>query len=219
MMMQLLAAAGVLALLTITPGPDTAVVTRRSLGGGRRAALGTAAGIATGLLVWGALAVAGLAAIMAASPVLSLGLRVAGAALLVILGLQALVTRRQADVAQHPGRDASEAAYVARCRKRSSAALRGPFLSGAATNLLNPKIAVFYTAMLPTLAPPSSGTWGLGLLVLIHVSLTVVWLSAYALALHRSRRFFGQPSARQALERFTGVVLIGLAARLALTTG
>jgi threonine/homoserine/homoserine lactone efflux protein len=85
---------------------------------------------------------------------------------------------------------------------------------GLGTNLLNPKIAVFYTALLPTLAPPSSGTWGLGTLVLIHVGAHLTWLSRYAYALDRARALCQRPRVRRTLDRFTGLVLFAFAIRL-----
>lgn len=91
-----------------------------------------------------------------------------------------------------------------------------PFVTGLAANLLNPKIALFYSALLPTLAPPSmDAPWGLGMLVLIHVALTLGWLAWYAYALTRARTLFQRPVVRRALDRVTGVVLIGFAVRLA----
>jgi threonine/homoserine/homoserine lactone efflux protein len=140
------AAAGLLALLTIVPGPDMAVVTRRALVGGRADALRAAGGVVAGLLVWGSLAVLGLTALLAASPSAYLVVRVLGVAYLTFLGVQAL---RGAGRQPSPG--------------SSSPAPGRPFVTGLSANLLNPKIAVFYSAVLPTLAPPSLGApWGRG---------------------------------------------------------
>jgi threonine/homoserine/homoserine lactone efflux protein len=137
---QLLAAAGVLALLTLVPGPDLAVVTRRAVADGRRGGIRAAAGVMSGLLIWGSLAVLGLTALLAASPRTYLVVKLAGVVYLTFLGVQALRRRERPDV--------PVGAPVAR---------RRPFLTGLVTNLLNPKIAVFYTALLPTLAPASLG--------------------------------------------------------------
>ncbi|MER7332870.1 MULTISPECIES: LysE family translocator [unclassified Micromonospora] len=198
MVLHLLAAAGVLGLLTLVPGPDMAVVTRRALVGGRSEALRAGVGVVCGLLVWGSLAVLGLTALLTASPGAYLVVKVVGVAYLLFLGFQAL--RR--------GKDDSAVASAAPTKGR-------PFLTGLATNLLNPKIAVFYTALLPTLAPPSLGAWGLGALVLIHAVLTLGWLSGYAYALNRARALLERPRVRRALDRVTGVVLIAFAVRLA----
>ena len=198
MVLHLLAAAGVLGLLTMAPGPDMAVVTRRSLVGGRGDALRAAMGVVCGLLLWGTLAVLGLTALLTASPKAYLLVKVVGVGYLVFLAIQA--------VRDHENHSPMATAGSVRGR---------PFLTGVATDLLNPKIAVFYTALLPTLAPPSSGAWGLGTLVLIHAGLTLTWLSGYAYALDRARGFFQRPRVRRTLDRVTGIVLFAFAIRLA----
>ncbi|KOG46842.1 LysE family translocator [Streptomyces decoyicus] len=194
-------AAGVLALLTVVPGPDMAVVTKRAIASGRAEALRTAAGITTGLLVWGAFTVVGLAAILAASAEAYFVVKVLGAAYLGFLGLQALwQSRRCAPRAAGPTATGSGRAY----------------LTGLITNVLNPKIAVFYTGLLPTLAPedlPSAA--GMGLLVLLHAALTLTWLGSYACLVSRARSVFERPRVRRLLDRVTGVVLIGFGVRVA----
>jgi len=122
---------------------------------------------------------------------------VVGVGYLILLGVQAL----------RGGKDHSPMATSAPVRGR-------PFVTGLATNLVNPKIAVFYTALLPTLAPPLAGAWGLGTLVLIHAGLTLTWLSGYAYALDRARAFFQRPRGRRNLDRVTGIVLFAFAIRL-----
>jgi threonine/homoserine/homoserine lactone efflux protein len=198
MVLHWLAAAGILALVTVAPGPDMAVVTRRFLVGGRGDAIQAASGVVCGLLLWGSLAVLGLTALLAASPKAYLLVKVVGVGYLMFLGIQGL--RGEKDhgsmTSTDPGRGR-------------------PFATGLATNLLNPKIAVFYTALLPTLAPPSTGAWGLGALVLIHATLGLTWLSGYAYALSRAGAFFRRPRVRRTLDRLTSVVLFGFAIRLA----
>src|SRR4051794_14157574 len=198
MLLHFVAAAGVLGLLTLAPGPDLAVVTRRWLVGGRADALRAAMGVVCGLLVWGSLAVLGLTALLAASPKAYLLVKVVGVGYLVFLGVQAF----------RVGEDHDSVATNAPVRGR-------PFFTGLATNLLNPKIAVFYTALLPTLAPPGSGSWGLCALVLIHAGLGLLWLSGYAYALNRARAFFERPRVRRTIDRLSGIVLFALAIRLA----
>ncbi|GAB2728142.1 LysE family translocator [Nocardioides pakistanensis] len=196
---QLSAAAAVLALLTVVPGPDLAVVTRRALVGGFGDGLRTALGVASGLLVWGALAVLGLTALLASAPTAYLVVKVAGVVYLLFLGVQALAARdREADVENPiPRRDR-------------------PFLTGLSTNLLNPKIAIFYTALLPTLAPAAvPAPWSMAVLVGIHALLTVTWFAGFSYALTRARAVFERPRVRRALDRLTGVVLVGFAIRLA----
>lgn len=198
MVIHLLAAAGVLGLLTLAPGPDMAVVTRRSLVAGRGDALCAAVGVVCGLLVWGGLAVLGLTALLTASPKVYLLVKLVGVGFLIFLGVQALRGGK------------GNGAMAATTPRRG-----GPFFTGFETNLLNPKIAVFYTALLPTLTPASSGAWGLGTLVLIHAGLTLTWLTGYAYALDRAHAFFQRPRVRRTLDRFTGLVLFAFAIRLA----
>ncbi|MER7520706.1 LysE family translocator [Streptomyces sp. NPDC126499] len=204
MVYELLAAAGVLALLTMVPGPDMAVVTRRAVAAGRSDGLRTVAGITTGLLVWGVLSVAGLAAVLAASATAYTVVKLAGAAYLVLLGAQALLAARR-------GRHDRAAARVDIPPPSGH-----PWRTGLVGNLLNPKIAVFYTGLLPTLAPHGlSPHTGMSLLVLVHAALTVGWLGGYVLLLARARAFFARAAVRRAMERITGVVLIGFGVRVA----
>ncbi len=201
---SLLAAVLVLALLTVVPGPDVAVVTRVALGSGRPAAARTAAGIAAGCLVWGGLTAAGLAAILAASAEAYAVVKLVGAAYLVFLGMQTLWRSRRGTLSVAP-----------------DVAPRGdgrPFVTGLLTNLLNPKIAVFYTGLLPQLVPAGApvGVTLLGLVV-VHAVLGVVWLNTYAALLHGACGTLTRPRVRRAIERVTGVILIGFGVRIALS--
>jgi threonine/homoserine/homoserine lactone efflux protein len=198
---QIAAAAGVLALLTVVPGPDMAVVTKRAIASGRSEGLRTAAGITTGLLVWGVFTVVGLAAVLEASAEAYFILKILGAAYLAFLGLQALwQSRRSAPRTAEPTATGSGRAY----------------LTGLTTNVLNPKIAVFYTGLLPTLAPDGLPTAvGMGLLVLLHAALTLTWLGSYVYLVSRARSVFERPRVRRLLDRVTGVVLIGFGVRVA----
>ncbi|WP_123979502.1 LysE family transporter [Streptomyces sp. Ag109_O5-1] len=88
--------------------------------------------------------------------------------------------------------------------------------TGLLCNLFNPKIAVFYTGLLPALAPPGwPAAWAMALLVLLHVGLTLVWLGCYVLLASRARHVLERPEVRRTLGRATGVVLIGFGVLLA----
>jgi threonine/homoserine/homoserine lactone efflux protein len=202
MFVQFLAAAGVLGLLTVVPGPDMAVVTKRSMASGRRDGLRTVGGITAGLLVWGVLTVVGLAAVLAASATAYTVVKLAGAAYLVLLGIQAL---------WHSRRDGSSAAAA-----RGAEPAGSPWRTGLVSNVFNPKIAVFYTGLLPTLAPSGlSPHTGMALLVLLHAALTLLWLGGYVLLLAKARGFFERPAVRRAMDRVTGFVLIGFGLKVA----
>ncbi|MFI2508718.1 LysE family translocator [Streptomyces sp. NPDC018972] len=202
MFVQLLTAMGVLAVLTVVPGPDMAVVTKRAVASGRQDGLRTVGGITAGLLVWGALTVVGLAAVLAASATAYTVVKLAGAAYLGFLGVQALLQSRS-------GRSVTPVAGPA-------TPSGDPWRTGLVSNVLNPKIAIFYTGLLPTLAPSGlSPHLGMTLLVLIHTALTLVWLGGYVLVLARARAFFEKPAVRRAMDRVTGVVLIGFGVKVA----
>ncbi|MFI8391282.1 LysE family translocator [Streptomyces sp. NPDC085540] len=206
MLTALLGATGVLALLTLVPGPDMAIVTKRAVTRGRGDGLRTVAGIAVGLLIWGALTVAGLAALLAASAEVYLLVKLVGAAYLCWLGARALL---------RPGAEPVERGERA---QEPSGSGGGAWRTGLVSNVLNPKIAVFYTGLLPALAPPGlRPALGMALLVLLHVLLTVAWLGTYVYVLSRAGRFFARPRVRRALDRTTGVVLIGFGVRVATT--
>jgi threonine/homoserine/homoserine lactone efflux protein len=200
MFVEFLAAAGVLAVLTMVPGPDMAVVTRRAITSDRRDGLRTVGGIAAGLLIWGVLTVAGLAAVLAASATAYTAVKLAGAVYLVFLGVQTLLRSRRG----LPGAvDVPSPAGSA-------------WRTGFVTNILNPKIAVFYTGLLPALAPSGLPPQaGMALLVLLHAALTLVWLGGYVMLLARVRAVFEKPAVRRALDRATGVVLIGFGVQVA----
>jgi threonine/homoserine/homoserine lactone efflux protein len=198
-----LAAVGALALLTVLPGPDFAITVRWAIAGGRRAGFLAILGIQVGILVWGALAVVGLAALFAASPVAYTIVRIAGAGYLVWMAARLIGRSFRRDDGGVPI-DVAVTGGVA-------------FRQGLLTNLLNPKIAAFYVGVLPALVPagaPPAPT--MAALVLCHVILGVIWLGFCTLAVAGGRSVLGRPAVRRWLDRVTGAVLLGFAARLAL---
>jgi threonine/homoserine/homoserine lactone efflux protein len=180
-----------------------ALVTRVALAQGKRAAWLTSCGIVSGLLVWGVASAAGISALLSASATLYTILRLAGAAYLIILGVQALIARAPAHGA------AAEA---------SSPSLHGAgaYGRGLLNNLLNPKIGVFYTAFLPQFIAPGQPVFLMSVaLAAIHAVLGIIWLLCYATILTRVGDLFRRPHIRRAMECVTGVVLVGLGLRLA----
>ncbi|MET8572682.1 LysE family translocator [Streptomyces sp. NPDC004783] len=205
MLTHLATALSVLCLLTIVPGPDMAVVTRRALAADPGDALRTVGGIVTGLLIWGALTVAGLSAVLATSPTVHLAIKLLGAAYLVFLGAQALWQNRRTA----PTTEAD-----------TGAAVGSPWRTGLVSNVLNPKIAVFYTGLLPTLAPPQLPTyWAMTLLVFLHTALTLAWLGSYVHLLSTAGPVLHRPRIRRMLGHITGVALIGFGLVVATTSG
>jgi threonine/homoserine/homoserine lactone efflux protein len=187
-----LAFLGVSAVVIVTPGPDTALTIRNSLAGGRRGGVATAAGVATGQATWTLAASLGIVALLRASQPAFLSLRLAGAAYLVWLGAHALVAAV---------RGSGELRLPTR-RSRSS------FRQGLLSNLGNPKMAVFFTSLLPQFGSSFATLAALGL---VFCTMTFAWLSFVASAgdvLRRSR-------VRRAVNAVTGVVLVALGVRIA----
>jgi threonine/homoserine/homoserine lactone efflux protein len=194
---------GVIALLTITPGADMAMVARSVFMGGRRAAFATTLGISAGCVVWALASAAGIAAVLAASETAYDTLRLVGAAYLVWLGIQSLLAARR-------GYSNSETVQSAARREPS------PFRQGLLTNLFNPKIALFYTTFLPQFIGPGDPVMLLSLAMAgVHILLGLVWLSAYAWLLDRTLEVFRGSRVRRALDALTGAVLVGLGIRVA----
>jgi RhtB (resistance to homoserine/threonine) family protein len=195
------------ALVIIAPGPDTVLVTKNAVVHGRGAALGTSLGVNTGLLIWTGAAAFGVAALVRESEVAFTILKLAGAAYLVYLGAQALRASR---------RHASGEPIAAVDPGRRGGPLLG-FRQGVLSNLANPKIAVFFTSLLPQFVSSREPVL-LPFLLLgsLFVAMTLAWLCAYALLASKIADVLTRPPVRTALDRLTGVVLIGLGIRLAL---
>jgi threonine/homoserine/homoserine lactone efflux protein len=192
---------GVVALLTITPGADMAMVSRSVLLGGRGDAFATTLGISAGCLVWAIVSAAGVAAVLEASETAYDALRLVGAAYLVWLGVQSLLAARRGDH-RLPDRDGV---------RRPS-----PFRQGLLTNLFNPKIAIFYSTFLPQFIGPGDPALLLSMLLAgVHIGLGLVWLTAYAWVLDRTVTAFKGSRVRRALDALTGTVLVALGLRLA----
>ena len=208
MIVHLWAFLGLATLVIIMPGPDTAVVTKNALLHGRRSALATALGVNTGLMVWTVCAALGIAAVVRASAVAFTLLKLVGAAYLVYLGAQALRA-----AARH-GRGEPAAANVP--GRHGHGALSG-YRQGLLSNLANPKIAVFFTSLLPQFVASREAVFTPSLLLGgMFVLITLAWLCGYAIVATKASELLSRPRVRAALDRFTGVVLVGLGIRLAL---
>jgi threonine/homoserine/homoserine lactone efflux protein len=206
------------ALLALTPGADTALVLRASVRGGRAEGLGAVLGISSGVLTWGFASGAGLSALLSASPVGYQVLRWTGAAYLGYLGLRSLLRRmpEAATPASPAPPDPGSVPEQASTRRRPT--WRVGARAGLVTNLLNPKIGVFYAAFLPQFVPHGAPVLAMSVgLTLIHVTLGTAWLSVVVLTVDRARAVLGRPAVRRRMERITGAVLLGFGVRLALT--
>jgi threonine/homoserine/homoserine lactone efflux protein len=205
MEVRLLAFLGVAILLTITPGPDFALVTRVGLARGRAAAWYTSLGVVTGHVTWGIAAGTGVAAMLHASAPLYTILRLTGAAYLIWLGAHALLARERMPEASSP--PIVQAAPSGRL---------SAYRQGLLNDLLNPKIGVFYTTLLPQFIAPGQPVFLASVLLAALFALIVaLWLGTYVIVLDRADTLFRRSGVRRALERVTGLVLVGLGLRLA----
>jgi threonine/homoserine/homoserine lactone efflux protein len=191
----------------MTPGIDTLLVLRHTLLDGRRAGLRVVAGIALGCLLWATASLAGLTALLAASHLAYDIVRVAGAAYLVWLGASAMWKTLPRNRKPETGMVVTERPEGSR-----STALR----AGMLTNLLNPKVGVFYLSLLPQFMPtgPVSAAWG-AVLVAIHLVVTFVWYPALIWSAAKARKLLLRERTRRWMDRVTATVLIGLGVKLA----
>ncbi len=208
--LRLLAFLGIAALVIVTPGPDTVLTVRNTLGGGRKAGLGTALGVAAGQAIWTVATSAGIATLLLGWAPAFAALRLAGAAYLVWLGAQAVWGALRPSVSD-PRRPASAP------RPRPRLAPRAGFRQGVLSNLGNPKMAVFFTSLLPQFTPDGGASFrALLALGLLFCAMTLAWLAGYVVLVARAGVLLGRPTIRRALEGVTGAALMALGLRLAL---
>ena len=204
-MFQNLGAFLVVSLMVIcTPGPDTALMIRNTLCGGRRGGVATAIGITAGIAVWTLAASAGVAAVLSASEPVFRALQLAGAAYLVYLGARSLVAavsgRRRETTAEGSGQRLAP--------KRA-------FRQGLLSNLGNPKIAVFFVSLLPQFVSDGSESFlALAVLGVAFSLLGLAWLMLYAVVIAKAGQFL-RGRVRRALDAATGTVLVAFGIRLA----
>ncbi|HWS34864.1 MAG TPA: LysE family translocator [Actinoplanes sp.] len=195
------------ALLTITPGLDTALVLRAAITMGRGPAFATALGINAGALAWGAAAAVGASALLAASEIGFTILRVAGAAYMIFLGFRMIRAALR--------RDRPEAEPV---EGRAGATFWSTFGRGLLTNLLNPKVGAFYLAVLPQFIPADADPLSTGLLLaLVHDVEGLIWFTMIILGAQAARGFLARRRVRRAVDAGTGAVLLGFGLRLGLS--
>jgi threonine/homoserine/homoserine lactone efflux protein len=190
---------GVAALVIMTPGPDTAVTIRGTLVGGRRAGVLTALGVVSGQACWTVAASVGVTAVLTASEPAFVAVQLVGAAYLVWLGLTALAAAVRGG---SPERD----------RHLPAAVHSTHYRQGLLSNLTNPKMAAFFTSLLPQFGTSFATMLSFGL---AFCSLTLLWLAFYATMLDRIAHALRKTAVRRAFEAVTGTVLVVLGLRLA----
>ena len=195
----------VAALVIVTPGQDTALTVRNSLLGGRRGGTFTAAGVAAGQAVWTLAASAGLAALLVASEPAFFAVKVVGAAYLGFLGVQSIVHAIRGHVP----------ATAAQARELTP---RAAFRQGIVSNLGNPKMAVFFSSLLPQFVPGTPTFASLFALGIVFCLMTFSWLALYAAVVERAGAVLRRPRVRRWLDAVTGTVLVALGLRVATQT-
>jgi threonine/homoserine/homoserine lactone efflux protein len=192
-----LAFLGVAAVVIVTPGQDTALTIRNTLTGGRNGGVWTAVGVAFGQATWTIAAAAGVAAVLRASEPAFVTVRLAGAAYLMFLGALTLL-------------GAFRGRRVERAARTSGAG--GAFRQGLLSNLGNPKMAIFFTSLLPQFGASFGSMLALGL---VFSTMTLMWLTAYAAAVARAGDVLRRPRVRRVVDLVTGAALAAFGVRLA----
>ena len=202
---QVLAFTLVAAALTLSPGADTMLVLRNVIKGGRKDGIVTTIGIGSGLFVHAMLSALGVSIILMHSAALFTTVKTAGALYLVWLGWQSLRGAVKGTAAAE--RLDSTAGTPSSYQKN--------FLEGFLTNILNPKVAVFYLAFLPQFIGPEDPVIVKSILLAgIHYVMGLIWLVSLSIFLDRVRRFIIKASVRRWLDGFCGAILVGLGLRL-----
>ncbi len=199
----------VAALVTITPGVDTMLVlsTATRFGAGR--GLYTAAGTISGLYCWGLAAATGASAVLTASTGAYTALRIAGVAYLFWLGLTALRSLLRPASADHAVRPTAV---------NSALSARRAYVRGLLTNLLNPKIGIFYLSLLPQFLPADAAALPAGLLLAsVHAIEGLTFLGLVSLLAHRAGTWLRRPHISRGLDGVCAAVFLGFGARLILT--
>jgi threonine/homoserine/homoserine lactone efflux protein len=198
---SLLAFLAAASLLTIAPGLDTALVLRTAATGGPRRAALAGLGIAVGCFGWATLVALGLGALLAASEMAYTLLRWVGAAYLVWVGYKMLRYPRRSFVPDTGSRERQGMAFA----------------TGLLTNLLNPKVGVFYVSFLPQFVPSGVAVAPYILLLgAIHALLGLIWFGCLIIATRPVARFLRKPTVVQACDRLTGGMFVAFGLGLAL---
>ncbi|WP_175761235.1 LysE family translocator [Burkholderia ambifaria] len=194
-------------LLNITPGPDTAYIVGRSVAQGRGAGLMSAFGISAGCCVHALACAFGLTALLAASATAFTVIKLVGAAYLIYLGVRMIIARQ-----------AAEASGAEAAQGTAAKPLHQLFMQGFWTNVLNPKVVLFFVSFFPQFVSADSPhkAWAFLTLGAVFVAMSTVWTSLVAwVAGSVTQRFSGKPGVKKWLDRTVGSAFVGLGLRLA----
>jgi RhtB (resistance to homoserine/threonine) family protein len=204
---HLLAFAGIVLLAAMAPGPDFAIVIRQSVVSGVRSGMAAALGVGAGVFVWAVSAAVGVAALLAASATAFTVVKVVGAAYLLYLGIRALRAATRRD-------DETDAGST----ERADATVWTSFRQGLITNVLNPKAAAFFVALMPQFVGGDSAYGATLLLAGIAGATAIAWFCVLANLVGAVRRLLTRPAVRRAIDAVTGTALVALGIRLAATS-
>ncbi len=200
---QSLALGGVVLIAAMSPGPDFLVVMRNAMISGRRAGMAAAAGIAAGVAAWAVVTSVGVAGLLAASAVAFTVVKLIGAAYLVLLGIRALIAARRGGYAEMTTNGPAQRGVGA------------AFRQGLFTNLLNPKVAVFFVALLPQFLPHSATAADTIALSATAAVVSLVWFTLLATMVSAMRRFLTGQKVRRAIDAVTGGLMVAIGVRIA----
>jgi RhtB (resistance to homoserine/threonine) family protein len=196
-------------LLNVTPGPDTAYIVGRSVAQGRGAGIVSALGISAGCVVHTLACAFGLTALLAASATAFSVVKIAGAVYLIYLGVRLIFAKHD---------DESDATTARGSAKSVSKSLRQLFTQGFVTNVLNPKVVLFFVSFFPQFVAADSQHKTLAFLALglVFIGMSTVWNSFVAwIAGSVTERFSGKPGVKRWLDRGVGGAFVGLGIKLA----
>jgi len=202
---HVLAFVGVVLLAAMTPGPDFAIVVRRSVRSGVRSGMAAALGVGAGVFVWAVSAAVGVAALLEASAVAFSIVKIAGAIYLLYLGVRALRSASRDDPAEQDADRGPQSVWMS-------------FRQGLMCNLLNPKVAAFFMALMPQFVGDGSAYGVTLLLAGIAGATALSWFCVLANLVSALRRVFARPAVRRVVDAVMGTALVGLGIRLAATS-
>ena len=203
---QVVAYAAVMAVGALSPGPDFAIVVRQAAVCGRARGMATAAGVAAGVFVWAVTAATGVATLLAASAVAFTAVKVVGAAYLAWLGVRALLAAARGGGGTVGGQSGD-----------GGTTMSAAFRQGLLCNVLNPKAAVFFVALMPQFLAADATVVDAALLAGVAAAVALLWFLGVANLVAAMRRFLDRPRVRRAIDAVTGVALLALGLRLAAT--
>lgn len=195
-------------LLVISPGPNGFLIAKTVPLSGHRAGLINIAGFVAAFYVHGTLSIFGISILLVQSANAFFVFKMLGAAYLIWLGIKALRNAIRQPAAQ---------STLAEEPVQKPVSMKGAFYEGFLTNILNPKVSVFYLAAFPQFMPVDGSALSAYSLVTAHSLVNVLWFSAMVFTLSRIKSATNNPTFKVWLNSITGVVFIAFGAKLALT--